>query len=147
MRAPSVNPEEFENVGGFELPKDFQQVVDKANRLEAVAHMPGWKDLLDELELEADRRLGALREAEHADATVIKGLRDEWKHAEGKIRSLEMIIVQAVNERDAMLQDLAGKYGQSSDEILGEAKVIGAMKAQLHKEGLVAIDPDELFTD
>ncbi len=147
LRAPRADEEEYENVGGFQLPKNFHQVAEKANAMESLAQHPGWRLVLDELEKLADARLGAVKLAENADAVTIKGLTDQWRHAERQIRILEGILLAAVEERDMMLQDLSQKYGQATDEILREAKVLGQMKAQLNREGLVAVDPEELYEE
>ncbi len=146
LRAP-VDDTEFENVGGFQLPANFQAVVYEANDLEALAKHPGWKRILDKLELAADVKLGSLKEAVHADAVIVKGLSDRWRDAESRIRDLEKIILDAIQARDAMLLDLSAKYGQETDDILSEAKMTTAMSNQLRKEGMVAVDPEEMFDD
>lgn len=146
LDAPS-HEEEFVQVGGFELPQNFNAVVDKANRMEALSLHPGWKDVLDELERLADSRLGELKEAEYADAHAIQRIADRWREAESRIRILEGIVLSALQERDMMLKDLSQKYGHETDEILGEAKVVGQMKAQLARDGLVAIDPDAMWDE
>lgn len=147
LRAPSVDPEEFENVGGFQLPKNFHEVSERANQMEALAKHPGWKMVLDELEKHADLRLAAIKSAEHADAVMIKALTDRWRDAESRIRDLEKIILDAIHDRDAMLMDLSGKYGQETDDILGEAKILNQMKSHLRHEGMVAVEPEEMFED
>lgn len=146
LRAPA-NEEEFENIGGFQLPKDFQVIVDRANQMESLAKHPGWTVILDELEKQADRKLGAIKEAVHADAVTVKGLSDRWRDAESRIRDLEKIIFDAIHARDAMLLDLSAKYGQDTDDILGEAQMTMTMKNQLRKEGMIAVDPEEMFED
>ena len=145
--APSVDPDEFENVGGFQLPKNFQVVVDRAIQMESLAQHPGWKLVLDELGKVAKARLAVLVEAEYADPIVTKGLTDKWRESEWHVRDLEEILVVAIRERDTMMADLSGKYGTDAEDIMGDAKIVGQMKQQLKRDGLIAVDPEELFSD
>ena len=144
LRAPADDAEEYENVGGFQLPKDFHVISEKAQHLESLAQHPGWKLVLDELEKQADARLGVIKEAENADPVLCKAMMDRWREAEGRIRGLEKIVLDAIHERDAMLLDLSGKYGGETTDILNEANMIHQMKEQIHREGMIAIDPDDL---
>ena len=147
VQAPSVDPEEFENVGGFQLPKNFQAVVDRALHMESLAMHPGWKLVLDQLEKRANERLAALKSAEHADAMTTKSLASIWRESERCIQDLESILASAIDERDTMMADLSTKYGAEADDIMGDAKLAGQMKQQLKREGLIAVDPEELFSD
>ncbi len=147
LRAPAPENDEFENVGGFSLPKNFHEVVERATQMEAMAKMPGWQLVLDELEIQANKRLAALRNAEHGDAIVIKGLRDVWVEHESRIHDLQHMIIEAVEARDMMLADLSQKYGTDTGDIVSEAKVSMQMKAQLKRDGLVAVEPEDIYGD
>lgn len=147
LRAPS------DDAQGLIPPPNFDAISRDARDFESLIKHPGWIKLLDRLEHEANLALGRLRECKSDDPVIIKGFRDRWAQAEAVIRTIESIAVQAVALRDAILADLAVKYGGASevDAAAGDIKDISQMRAQLKREGvggkIVSINHEELFQE
>lgn len=147
LRAPSEaeDDDQFEDVSGFRLPTNFARINQDAKDFESLVKHPAWKKMLDILERQADIALGSLRLCESNDPMVIKGLRDRWVESESRIRIIEKIVIDSIAMRDTMIADIAMKYGtDSTDDLLSEVKVVTQMKAQLRKEGMIAVDPNEV---
>lgn len=149
MRAPGpldADPAEMEDLGGFKLPANFQQVEEDAKDYENLVKQPGWRKLLDALEKKADASLSAVRRCESNEAAVVAGFVRRWQADEGSIEALERIVSTKILERETMMADLAQQYGlRGSDDVLSEIKVVHQMKNQLKREGMVSISHEEMY--
>ena len=145
LRAPDPLADEEIATDGFQFPKEYPRIVDRAKQYEALVQMPGWRALIQELNAWVDQSLVSLRECESHDARILAALTKEWQGREGHLREMEAIIDKAIRARDIMLSDLAQKYGISGvEDASAEIQVREQMKTQLQKEGFVALSEEDI---
>lgn len=90
----------------YEVPREYPDHIKAGNDYASLVSQPGWKRLLDDLELRANQRLARLRESSSADPTEIKHLRDKWVEAEESLKFVQIQAAEAIERRKVIISEL-----------------------------------------
>jgi hypothetical protein len=105
---------------GQNLDPSLIEALEKGREYELLVQEAGWTRLLKELEGDADLALAKIRGCVSNEEGVLAPLALEWKRQEQFFKELHVKVYGAIEERKAILKDLAEHSEKEEGQIEGE---------------------------